>query len=83
MDKEMSREDYEKQKHEYMHPKLLAKFKKQAPDLLEERMTPASEENERRFWDQVKKSKKPVKREITHLYRTKIELPCYFCKVHI
>jgi hypothetical protein len=71
---EMTREEYEAQKNEYMHPKLLKKYKKEAPELLEERLSSASEENERRFWHLVNKnkSKASVKREITHLYRIKI-----------
>jgi hypothetical protein len=61
-----------------MHPKLLAKYKREAPELLEDRMETASEGNERSFWEQVNRSKVKVKREVTHLYRTKVGKKEYF-----
>jgi hypothetical protein len=67
----ISKEEYEAEKHAYMHPKLLQKYQKEAPELLEDRMSTAAEENEKRFWNLVKKSGAEVKREVTHLYRIK------------
>jgi hypothetical protein len=67
----ITKEEYEAEKHEYMHPKVLEKYQNEAPELLEDRMSTSVEENEKRFWNLVKKSKKPVKKEITHLYRIK------------
>ena len=51
-----------------MHPKILEKFKHEAPELLENRLESASDANETRF---LAEAKGPIKREIVKIIRLK------------
>jgi len=69
---ETSTEQYDAERHSTMHQKLLQKYRKEAPQLLEDRIGTANELNEKRFWDIVNNSGAKVERQITGLYRTKV-----------
>jgi len=75
---ETSTEQYEAERHSTMHPKLLQKYRKEAPQLLEDRIGTANELNEQIFWAKVNNSGAKVEKQITSIYRTKVGNKEYF-----
>jgi hypothetical protein len=75
---EMTKEQEQNERHSTMHAKLLRKYQKEAPQLLEDRIGTANELNEQRFWQIVDNSGAKVEKQITSIYRTKVGNKEYF-----